>query len=323
MTKYPLALLAFSLCIASSGLSQTALNLLPGTQFLRSGTTAGGPTYNRPRTGTPPSSLSPSANAVRYDAFSFTVAATGKYVFSLAGVTWNPFSVLYQGAFNSSSPLTNALFATAATNSNDTTKIGFTWDLTAGTNYTFVSGGSTNADFGNFNFSIGRQGPAATWTGSLSSSDSRWARPTVTNTISSQNNAHYDVKPFWVNRSGYYNFETTSDFAPYTFIYSTFNPSAPGATTATDPRSLQNLLAVNVGAGSGTNFSANGLTYLEADRFYYSVVSSANSLVTGNYSSRILGPGNVSFGPVPEPASLLALSGALVGLARRRRTVKK
>lgn len=125
------------------------------------GTTEGGATFNRPLTGNPPTSLSAVGTAVAYNTFSFSPAAGGSYDFLLTSgsTAYDPFLVLYQGAFNPASPLTNVLVANDDLGS--TLRSGFTRTLLAGSSYTAVITGFNNEDVGNYTLTISTDAEAA------------------------------------------------------------------------------------------------------------------------------------------------------------------
>ena len=120
------------------------------------GTTTGGPTWNRPVAGTPPTPpLSGVGTAVRYTVLPFTVSAAGSYVFQSTAtdpLNWDNYAFLYQTAFNPASPFTNVLVG-----NDDNIAIGsagFTYALATGTNYFFITTGFANTDFGAYSNSI-------------------------------------------------------------------------------------------------------------------------------------------------------------------------
>ncbi len=75
------------------------------------GTLAPGATFNRPVGGTPPTVLSGVGTAVFFDTYSFQVSAAGSYSINLDSLAFDTFLVLYQGAFDPSLPLLNAISA--------------------------------------------------------------------------------------------------------------------------------------------------------------------------------------------------------------------
>ena len=130
------------------------------TPFNYTGTTVGGPTWNRPLSGTPPSGMSGVGTSVPYDEFAFTVDASGAYDFLSLGVTptnWDNFLVLYQTAFSPLSPLMNVIVA------NDDFpgigRAGFNGvSLTAGTQYFLITTGFANTSVGEFSNTITGEG---------------------------------------------------------------------------------------------------------------------------------------------------------------------
>jgi hypothetical protein len=138
-------------------LAAMAFAAMPGLAdtFNYTGTTVGGPTWNRPVGGQPPTGLSTFATAVPYSVLQFNVTASGAYDFlSLSNpAEWDNFLVLYVDSFNPASPLTNAIVA----NDDFPTigRAGFSAiSLTAGTSYFLVTTGFENIDAGAFANSI-------------------------------------------------------------------------------------------------------------------------------------------------------------------------
>ena len=119
------------------------------------GTTAGGPTFNRPTEDL--FGLSTIGTAVRYDAYSFSVSAAGSYTFLTTGL-FDTFSLLYRGTFNPTSPRINALIANDDLVSPPLTTSGFALTLAAGTTYLLVNTGFSNSEFGSFSTTIGGPG---------------------------------------------------------------------------------------------------------------------------------------------------------------------
>lgn len=135
----PLAALALTLVCSSAARADVVVF---------TGNTTGGPTFNRPLAGTPPTGLSAVGTAVRYNVIQLTVGTSGSYVFQNTATTigFDNFTLLYQNSFNPASPLTNAL---VGNDDNPTIGLsGFTINLLAGTNYFYVVTGFANDDFG-------------------------------------------------------------------------------------------------------------------------------------------------------------------------------
>jgi len=110
ISKFALLLLA---------LAFTALPAMADTVVFN-GTTTGGPIFNRPNEGQPPTSLSPSATAVPFRRQSFIVSEAGSYSLTLVSTSfatngYDPFLLVYlnNGISNpiGNTPLENALAA--------------------------------------------------------------------------------------------------------------------------------------------------------------------------------------------------------------------
>lgn len=150
----------------------TALTVLTGiagaasqaeAAFLYAGNTTGGPTWNRPVSGSPPTPpLSGVGTNVPYEVVQFHVTASGSYTFQAAStnpVGWDNFSFLYQNSFNPLSQFTNII---VANDDNPTTGLsGFTVSLSTGVTYLFVETGFANTDFGAYNLNYTFNGTAA------------------------------------------------------------------------------------------------------------------------------------------------------------------
>ena len=97
-----LALFAFPL--AAIAMPATAATLVVN------GTTVGGPTYNRPLAGTPPTVFSDVGTAVNYSVIGFSVGTAGPYSLTVAS-GFDSFLTLYSGAFDPLNPFANAIAA--------------------------------------------------------------------------------------------------------------------------------------------------------------------------------------------------------------------
>lgn len=149
--KFKPALLAFAAftCVASTASAGVVVV---------SGTTTGGPTFNRPLEGL--TGLSAVGTAVSYSTYAFSVSLAGTYTFTTTAAnssTFDTFTFLYGPTFNPASPLTNALIG-----NDDLFGVGeasgFAYALTAGTNYVYVTTGFANSDAGAFVTVIGGPG---------------------------------------------------------------------------------------------------------------------------------------------------------------------
>lgn len=126
------------------------------------GTTTGGPVWNRPSQGNPPAPpASFGATSVRYHVFQFNVGVTGTYDFLSQGTSpanWDNYLFLYRDSFSPSSQFTNVLIG------NDdfptTGRAGFNGvNLSVGVNYFLITTGFSNSDSGSFSNTI--TGPGA------------------------------------------------------------------------------------------------------------------------------------------------------------------
>lgn len=125
------------------------------------GTTLGGPTWNRPLAGTPPTGLSAVGTNTPYNVLQFSVNLSGSYSFldtATNPANWDNFTFLYQTSFSSINQLTNVLIG-----NDDNPSIGlsgFSYNLSAGVNYFFITTGFGNTDSGDYSLSITGPGVA-------------------------------------------------------------------------------------------------------------------------------------------------------------------
>jgi hypothetical protein len=129
------------------GISQANADIL---QY--SGDTTGGPTWNRPVEGVPPTALSTIGDNVPYNVRRFEVGTSGEYSFEvISASSFDPYLFLYQGGFNPAKPLdSNTVLA-----GNDDQYVGnslpkITQSLNAGTAYYLVTTGYQNSHYGSF-----------------------------------------------------------------------------------------------------------------------------------------------------------------------------
>jgi hypothetical protein len=125
--------------------------------IIYTGTTAGGPTWNRPVANDldPPIELSSDGDAVPYDAHGFTVDTAGLYsLFSAATdpFGWDNYTFLYVTSFDPTNPLQNVVIG----NDDDpvTGSSGFDATLITNTNYFLVTTGFADFDAGAFQNTI-------------------------------------------------------------------------------------------------------------------------------------------------------------------------
>ncbi|MEO6550777.1 MAG: T9SS type A sorting domain-containing protein [Ferruginibacter sp.] len=113
--------------------------------------TLGGPTFNRPNVGMPPTTLSTAATSVYYSVQTFQVTAIGQITFN-ATSQWDNFIILYNTAgFNPAAPLQNALQSNDDYNGPNA---GFTYTFTTPGTYTLVVCSFKNDVVGNFTLNI-------------------------------------------------------------------------------------------------------------------------------------------------------------------------
>lgn len=159
-----------------------------------------------------------------------------------------------------------------------------------------------------------------------------WNRPTSLSSLSGVGTATpYQVTPFFVSAAGTYSFEVDGrgHTDTYALAYSSFSAGSPlvGLLNGDDDYSgpLPNLGGTGQGfassyiaSGETSNFAAGGLN-LAANTQYYAVVTGFGNTDFGAYAAAIAGPGNVTIGLVPAPASLALVGlGGLVAGRRRR-----
>jgi MYXO-CTERM domain-containing protein len=123
------------------------------------GDTTGGPTFNRPFAGNPPTGLSAVGTAVAYQVWEIEADAAGSYSFDIiaAGANYDTFMHLYgPGGFNPANALTNVIIGDddSGTGSNSL----FSTNLAASTSYFVVVSGFDNADFGTYTLRISGPG---------------------------------------------------------------------------------------------------------------------------------------------------------------------
>ena len=142
------------------GLTVAISPLTPSVQavtFTYTGTTVGGPVWNRPveNFSNPPTAISGGAGeAVSYSTFGFNVTAPDSYVFQSTATSPNfdNYTFLYQNSFNPADPIANIIIGN---DDNPTIGLsGFTTALNTSTNYFLVTTGFDNFDAGTFSNTI-------------------------------------------------------------------------------------------------------------------------------------------------------------------------
>lgn len=126
------------------------------------GTTAGGPTWNRPvANGNNPPTPPPSGvgTNVPYSITQLSVSLTGTYTFQCTATNpagWDNYTFMYANSFNPASQFTNVLIGN---DDNPTIGLsGFSLNLNAGTTYFFIVTGFGNTDSGAWSTTASGQG---------------------------------------------------------------------------------------------------------------------------------------------------------------------
>lgn len=135
-------------------------NSFGATQTINVNLTTSSPTFTRPLSGNPPSSLSTQTGCY-YSVFAFTAPVSGTYTITAVGSVDN-FGALYQNSFIPSSPLVNIMRSNDDWNPTDPTNknYGFSKALVAGVTYYLVSTMFYGATTGNYQVNI--SGPFTT-----------------------------------------------------------------------------------------------------------------------------------------------------------------
>jgi PEP-CTERM motif len=141
--------LNFILALALS--AAVATPAFAGTTIF-SGNTVGGPTYNRPLSGRPPTNLSGVGTAVRYAVNPFTVSVSGAYNF-VNSTTYDSYLGIHANLFSPSNGLLNAIaYDDDSGPGADSAITGL--NLLAGTSYFAINSGFSNNDFGAFTLTV-------------------------------------------------------------------------------------------------------------------------------------------------------------------------
>lgn len=162
-----------------------------------------------------------------------------------------------------------------------------------------------------------------------SSAPSGWSSPVLSGRF-----PHYDVQPFHVDAPGNYALVTANEFECAAVLYrDAFNPADPLANVMWALPQTGNVLRNNTFNNLPFDDDATGGSVINADlvpgvQYYFvttayafpGTVSDGGPFI-GRYSNIITGPGNVSLGAVPEPASAAGVMLAVALAAMRTRRV--
>jgi subtilisin len=158
----------------------------PSTVTYSAALNNGGPTFNNPNEGTPPTTLSTTGTAVYYHVQAFTVPVAGTYSLQQTVASYtngtatdqDGYFSLYQNSFNPATPLANVLAANDDGQQQTLNRPGMTYPLATGTTYYLVTSHFLNGFYGTFTNTISGPGlatlltpptatPTATATGSV------------------------------------------------------------------------------------------------------------------------------------------------------------
>ena len=255
-------------------------------QFTFSGDTTGKPTFKRPTSTT---ALSTTATAVPYEAYTFVATTTGYHrIISSPTTNWNNYVVVYAGAFNPASPLTNIF----AVNEDYGVNSGFPTlgILNAGSTYTVVTTGSTNTSFGPYTLSIDALTVKGTTTGGSTFNRPASSVPGLpvnfpiypVDALSPTATAvAYQTQTFTPSVGGEYQVLgqrlNSTTWNPFMVLYKgTFDPSNPltNAVIANDDNSATSTtfttFTISLEAGQPYTLVFTGSTNADAGDYYYS-----------------------------------------------------
>ena len=297
------------------------------------GNTLTGPTYDRVNidssTATP-TGVSSTGTAVNYNAYSFTVGTSGTYSITTAGA-FDTFGTLYAGGFNPASSTTNAV----AGNDDLTAGIGtsgLSFNLTAGTTYTYVTSAFLNGEGGFFSTSIGGGGTVTPTTATTPATPSSRVLTYTGTTVggktydradtdgsggfflsSDATSVAYSTFSFQVGAIGTYSFIANGAYDTFLSLYrGAFNPS----------NALTNLVDLNDDAYNGASFLTDVSAFADdlIPGVVYTLVTSGYGNGDGGFfSNAIVGPGAVARVSEPGVLALMFAGVGLMGVAARRR----
>lgn len=283
--------------------------LWAGTTMAQSftGTTTGGPTWNRPvNVGTGASgscTLSAGATNVPHRVLTFTVPATGAYTVTTTWSAFDGFLLLYAGTFNAADPCLNLIALNDDFGGGTTQSQIALEQLSAGVTYRLVLTGFGNSSFGAYTGTFAGPAPVsitgitatAAYSGTTAGGPT-WTRPSTVGTGTSGSctlsgtgtNVPYWVEAMVVPATGAYTITATwAAFDGYLLLYQ-------NAFDAADP--CLNLIALNDDFGGGTTQSQITDQSLTAGTIYYVVHTGFSTTSSGPYIGTAAGPGFAAIG---------------------------
>lgn len=161
----------------------------------------------------------------------------------------------------------------------------------------------------------------STFSGGTSADSPRWTRPLDRRTDAGpgspqRQNVPFEVKPFFVDTTGIYQFSSTADgwISAIVFYQDEFDAS----------NSALNLMGHQGIDQTYLNFAPRVAGFeFEAGRQYFMVHTGRTNTQFGTYSGEVTGVGNVTFGVIPEPSTMAALAAVPLLLRLRKRRKAK
>ena len=278
------------------------------------GTTVGGPTFDRPvqPTGTGIATLKPTAlyngspatSLIAYDKHDYTPVADGVVTITsvcVSPASWNNYLLIYDNGFDPANPLTNCIAAADGGYSSDVAPtvyvtqgtfnsiVKVTLKLTGGHTYTIVTTGNLPSNTGTYAGSITTSPiagtPVASFNGSLTAGSgglsynrpNAGATPTTVPTTISSTAIPYSVNSFTVTTDANYKISTAATQPAQWGLYLILYKTKFTASTP-----LVNALGA-VGSDNGTNQTATIPQIHLTPGTYYAVTSGLGPLAEGGY----------------------------------------
>jgi hypothetical protein len=126
----------------------TSLTCATAATLTYSDTTVGGPSWQRPHSGIPPTWVT-SSTGYAFHVLSFVVDTSGSYNLVTTAASFDNYLILYRDAFNPAAPLTNALAADDDSGTGLNSAI-YNFALSSGVDYYLVTSSFSRTDSGTF-----------------------------------------------------------------------------------------------------------------------------------------------------------------------------